>query len=205
MTFAAGPFAAIDFETARADRGTACAMAVAVPGAAGPETRVWVRRRRGLWMSLLSVLVALTVACAAAEESDDLGLAICDVSLSDLTDALAEIGRLANEWDSYAVEAATGLLTDDELWDLWNLVYKDLITEDWYVRDAIASVDRDCVFEDQEAWEQEAQALRAASHELNSGLRPLCPVLFATIMENSVYGDSVDACALVHSYWPYPA
>lgn len=47
MTFAAGPFAAIDFETARADRGTACAMGVAVPGAAGPETRVWVLRPPG--------------------------------------------------------------------------------------------------------------------------------------------------------------
>ena len=182
------------------------------------------RHRRGLWMSVLSVFVALAVACAAeesdlglgsepepapatseAEEFTEAGSAFCDVHLSDLTDALAESARLANEWDSYTVEADTGLLTDYKLWDLWNLVYKDLITEDWYVRDAIASVDYYCLFEDQEAWEQEAQALRAASHELNSGLRPLCPVLFASIMENSVYGNSVDACDSLHSYWPYPA
>ena len=43
-TAAIGPFAVIDFETARADRGTACAMAVAVPVANGPETRAWILR-----------------------------------------------------------------------------------------------------------------------------------------------------------------
>ena len=43
----AGPFAAIDFETATADRGTACAMAVSVPAAAGPATTVWMLRPPG--------------------------------------------------------------------------------------------------------------------------------------------------------------
>ena len=179
--------------------------------------------RRRSWMPVLAMLVVLAVACAAEEadpglgsepelapttsgdeEYTELGTAICDVSFSHLTDGLAELARLAKEWDDYTAGADTGLLTDDELWDLWGLVYTDLIREDWGVRDAIASVDRDCVFEDQEAWEQEAQALRAASHELNSGFRPLCAVLFSSIMENSVYGSSVDACETLHSTWPYP-
>ena len=43
----AGPFAAIDFETAAADRGTACAMAVSVPAAGGPATTVWMLRPPG--------------------------------------------------------------------------------------------------------------------------------------------------------------
>ena len=139
-----------------------------------------------------------------AEEYTEAGTAFCDVHLSDLTDGLAELARLAKEWDDYTAGADTGLLTDDELWDLWGLVYTDLVREDWGVRDALASIDRVCLFDDQEAWEQEAQALRAASHELNSGFRPLCPVLFASIMENSVYGNSVDACETLHSTWPYP-
>ena len=179
--------------------------------------------RRRLWMPVLAMLVVLAVACAAeeadpglgsepelapttseAEEYTEAGTAFCDVHLSDLTDGLAELARLAKEWDDYTAGADTGLLTDDELWDLWGLVYTDLVREDWGVRDARASIDRVCLFDDQEAWEQEAQALRAASHELNSGFRPLCPVLFASIMENSVYGNSVDACETLHSTWPYP-